>query len=379
MIRNLLIFSIFSLNQLFAADEETGLFVSQESPGNDQMYMLTYWQNGQNGWQSYLIQIDRDYQISLIRESDPSADRNSATFFTNYVKKNEKEFFFSRTLERNNGLDKSLCELNKEREFTNCFSDPWLDTHDFLINDIGNRIYMFHMPRKLRIEDSTEPDSLDLVLKEYDELGHIVWEWSSDKFFNHRDRIKIINDQSPLNDYIHANSLEWDGNDGIIVSARNLDLIFKIAYPTGEIVWKLGGYGAKSSDFRIINDPLRGFSRQHSARKLSNGNILLFDNGNGRPNGQTRAVEYELDFENWEANLVWEYRAQSPYLTRSCCGAVQRLNDGNTLISWGSWESSSRQSKDLPVAVEVNRKGETQFELRSKNFGWSWRMTKLQD
>src|SRR5262249_26461313 len=84
---------------------------------------------------------------------------------------------------------------------------------------------------------------------------------------------------SPMDDYVHANSLEWDDDEGIIVSSASQSTIFKIEYSSGRVLWRLGGYGAKRSDFIFQNDPLGGFSSQHSARKMPYGNILIYDNG----------------------------------------------------------------------------------------------------
>jgi hypothetical protein len=98
--------------------------------------------------------------------------------------------------------------------------------------------------------------------------------------------------------------------------------------------WRLGGPG---SDFSFP-DPGDQFYHQHTAQRLPNGNILLFDNGNARPpseGGQfSRALELELDFDSMEATKVWEYRF-SPDLYAECCSSVERLANGNTVLVFG--------------------------------------------
>jgi len=94
-------------------------------------------------------------------------------------------------------------------------------------------------------------------------------------------RIPLVEDRiAPYQfDYIHGNSMDLDGDGGLVVSTRDMNTVFKIEAPSGKIVWRMGGHGAKRSEFRIVGDPLGGFARQHSARFLDNGNLLLFDNG----------------------------------------------------------------------------------------------------
>jgi hypothetical protein len=79
---------------------------------------------------------------------------------------------------------------------------------------------------------------------------------------------------------------------------------------------------------------------------LENGNLLLFDNGDGRPaaeGGQySRALELALDWDSMTAAKVWEYRHQvgtsggAPiYKYADKVGASHRLENGNTLVLFG--------------------------------------------
>ena len=58
------------------------------------------------------------------------------------------------------------------------------------------------------------------------------------------------------------------------------------------MLWRLGG---RKGEYRFVDDPLDGFSKQHAVKMLPNGNILLFDNGTDHVPAQSRAVEYRLD------------------------------------------------------------------------------------
>ncbi|GIT32244.1 MAG: hypothetical protein Ct9H300mP2_3230 [Candidatus Neomarinimicrobiota bacterium] len=50
------------------------------------------------------------------------------------------------------------------------------------------------------------------------------------------------------------------------------------------------------------------FSHQHDIRRLDNGNITIYDNGNYKEPNYSRAAEYLLDEDNMTATLISEYR-----------------------------------------------------------------------
>src|SRR6185312_15053874 len=82
-------------------------------------------------------------------------------------------------------------------------------------------------------------------------------------------------------------------------------------------------------------DPLGGFSCQHGARELPNGDIILFDDGDGHGPPQSRAVEYSLDTEAMVATLVWSAEDDPP-LFSYILGYAERLPNGHTLITYGT-------------------------------------------
>jgi len=92
----------------------------------------------------------------------------------------------------------------------------------------------------------------------------------------------------PAKDWLHANSLYYDPQDGSIIwSSRHQDWVMKVDYNngkgTGNILWRMGPDG----DFAFVNsynDPWPWFSHQHEAGIENNGLgvMTLFDNGNTR-------------------------------------------------------------------------------------------------
>ncbi|MEJ2196259.1 MAG: aryl-sulfate sulfotransferase [Ignavibacteriaceae bacterium] len=170
-------------------------------------------------------------------------------------------------------------------------------------------------------------------------------------------------------DYVHANALEVDLDGNILISSRHLDEITKIDRQTGKTIWRWGGEYCENNEFTFINDSI-GFSHQHFIKKLSNGNITLFDNGNLHSPQFSRVAEYQLDEVNKFATLIWEYR-NDPETFSGAMGSVNRLDNHNTIIGWGS--------NSLPAISEVKPDGEvvlflslpdTIYNYRGYKFPW---------
>jgi hypothetical protein len=188
---------------------------------------------------------------------------------------------------------------------------------------------------------------LGLIIQELDQAKNVVFQWRS------WDHIPITDSEQDLLssyiDYVHGNALESDTDGNIILSSRHLSEITKINRETGDIIWRWGG---KENQFTFINDTLH-FSYQHAVRRIANGHITLFDNGNGHTPPTTRALEYAVDEQNKIATLVWSYQ-DTPAVVSPAMGYVQRLANGNTLIGWGAAN---------PTVTEVMPSGQKVFEM----------------
>jgi hypothetical protein len=146
-----------------------------------------------------------------------------------------------------------------------------------------------------------------------------------------------------IEEWMHANSLQVAPTGVILMSVRHLDTVIAISPQFDRIAWRIGRFG---SNFAFPN-PSDKFYHEHYVRMLPNGNLLLLDNGDGRPaaeGGQyTRALELALDWGSMTASKVWEYRHQvgtsggTPvYKYADKVGTVQRLANGNTIVLFGA-------------------------------------------
>jgi len=216
-----------------------------------------------------------------------------------------------------------------------CGNGYTTDNHELKVLDNGHALLMSYDPQTVDmsvIVPGGNPNAtvIGLIIQEIDVNKNVVFQWRSWDHYNIIDAI-YTNLTAATIDYAHGNAIEPDTDGNIMISARQLSEITKINRSTGAMIWRLGGV---NNQFAFPNDSIEQ-SYQHDIRRLANGNITFYDNGNNRPEPFSRAVEYHLDEVNKIATLVWEYRS-TPDAYGPTRGSVQRLKSGNTFICWGS-------------------------------------------
>lgn len=236
--------------------------------------------------------------------------------------------------------------------------------HDVMMYPDG---HVFLMAYNLQTIDMTAYGGIPnakvqgFVVQELDANRDVVFEWTSWDHFLFTD----ANSHTPLTnsqvDYVHGNSIERDYDGNIIISSRNMDEITKISHETGDIIWRLGG---ENNQFTFVNDNIpQHFSSQHDARRLPNGNIILFNNGNYLSPLISSAKEYKLDEVNKVATLVWFYEhpdVNGFKVYGAATGNAQRLPNGNTIINWGL----IAPNVGLPNHTEVDSNKNIVWEMR---------------
>ncbi len=227
------------------------------------------------------------------------------------------------------------------------------DVHDLQLLPDGHALLLaddreeYNMAALVPGGDSTAT-VIGNIIQELDPEGNVVFQWRSWDNFSITDA-SLVDFTATLVDPVHMNSLTLDSDGNIILSSRHLDEITKIDRRTGAIIWRLGG---RHNQFTLLGDTL-WFSHQHAARILANGDLTLFDNGNGHTPQFSRAMEYALDTTAKTVRRVWQF-VHSPTIFGSAMGYVQRLDDGNTLIGWGATN---------PSVSEVTPSGQVEYEL----------------
>ena len=218
-----------------------------------------------------------------------------------------------------------------------------------------------------------DPNALvaGLIVQELDTAKNVVFQWRSWDHFAITDMDTCIGKLTdPQVDYVHGNAIAPDLDGNLLISSRHMNEITKIDRQTGDIVWRLG-LNARHNQFTFPNDP-RGFSHQHDIRRLPNGDLTLFDNGNCFDPLYSRAVEYRLDETNLTATRVWEYRG-TPDVVSPFMGDVQRHPDGGTMIGWGGAAPDPKLTElhaDGTKAYELGFGSPTTWSYRAYRFPW---------
>ena len=214
-----------------------------------------------------------------------------------------------------------------------------LDVHDALVLPNNHSLLLGSDSQPVRM-DTVVPGGnpnaivMGLIIQELDEYKNVVFQWRSWDHFDITDATYDINLTDSIVDYVHANAIDVDSDGNILVSSRHMDEVTKIDRQTGNIIWRWGGQYCENNQFTFIGDST-GFSHQHDIRRLTNGNLTVFDNGNLHSPTFSRAVEYQVDEINKIAFLVWDYK-NNPITYSGAMGCVRRLSNHNTVIGWGT-------------------------------------------
>jgi len=223
---------------------------------------------------------------------------------------------------------------------------------------------------------SSQATILDDDIVEVTPANQVVWRWSVADHINVADADVNWHNQFP--DVIHMNSILYDGNGGIIFSARHLDAVYRIDMTTGDLTWKLGG-SPEPESLSVVGDQYLDaggqlFSGQHYARIAPDGSLTVHDNGT-RASRAPRALDFNIDTATDTATEVQQV-TDSRVTYAACCGSAELLAGGDWVMSWGDNDEMtelnsqgvpqltitypgtfSYREADVPVTVDALRQG----------------------
>jgi hypothetical protein len=223
------------------------------------------------------------------------------------------------------------------------------DVHEFILLENGNAILMAYEPIPFDLSPYGGPVDgtlIEIILQEQDAGGNVVFEWRGTDHMPIGDTEANLATTNPV-DFLHTNAIEVDNDGNWLLSHRNFSEITKINRQTGEIIWRMGGAG---NEFTFTND--EGFYNQHSIRRLDNGDLLLFDNGNQHIPPHSRAIQYIVD-ENAKTVTRYGMYPGDTSIYSLAMGSVQRLSNGNTMIGWGTTPRMTEVIAGGPVALDI--------------------------
>ncbi len=313
---------------------------------------------------AYLMIIDNDgIPIYYVRDTSPKFDfKKQFNGLLTFWDHNSQKFF-------------EMDSAYKIIDSYQCGNGYHTDAHELLVFPNGHSYLMSYDPQIVRMDTivqggDTAAIVYGLVVQELDAQKNVIFQWRSWDHFQITDATYDIDLTQHSIDYVHGNSIEVDHDGNLLISCRNMDEITKIDGQTGDIIWRLGGAQAENNQFQFINDPIT-FSHQHDIRRLPNGNITLFDNGNLHTPPFSRSLEYQLDEVNKIAVLVWKYN-NNPISFEVTRGSSRRLENHNTLIGWGDHltpKSISEIKADGTRALELDFP-DSLVNYRTFKFNW---------
>ncbi|HEY6171337.1 MAG TPA: aryl-sulfate sulfotransferase, partial [Candidatus Kapabacteria bacterium] len=189
----------------------------------------------------------------------------------------------------------------------------------------------------------------ETIIQEFDASGNVVFQWRTEDHYNILDGTHEDYTLQNIN-YSFINALSIDNDGQLLASARRMDEITKIDRATGNIIWRLGG---KHNQFTLIGDTT-WFSHAHNIQALPNGHYILFDNGLYNKPKVSRGVEYVVDTAAKTVTQVWAF-AHPDSIAGDMQGSIQRLDNGNTIIGWGTNQTRTytEATPDKQVALDA--------------------------
>ena len=235
--------------------------------------------------------------------------------------------------------------------------------HDLIALDGGRVLVPTARTVDIGNGDQRRKIRYDSVVIWHSATGRVEELWNARKTWDIRDPAQHW---EPMNAeryqrWTHVNSVSFGGGGNLLLSLRNRSQVVSLT-PDFQVEWQLHG---PDSDYEFP-DPTDRFYKQHTASQLANGNIFLFDNGNGRPDAEggeySRALELRLDDAAGTVVKAWEYRPD-PDIYAPRQSSAYRLDSGNTLVNFGVRDETHRHAP--LVVVEVDGNGDEVFRVET--------------
>ncbi|TIB99773.1 hypothetical protein E3Q18_01398 [Wallemia mellicola] len=242
-----------------------------------------------------------------------------------------------------------------------------IDKHEGqLIHDGKSALFQIYhpVPRDLSSFNGGDPQREWIVDSQFQEVdtrsGEVIFEWKSlDHVPPSHSNITLTSGQAGNGigsveawDYFHINSVDKNHDGDYLISARDVNSVYKISGKTGEIIWTLGGRNV-NDDFKHL-DKASHFSYQHHARfqgvdEEGREIISLYDNSAHGTETDIGHAVFDAPTSSGKVLLVntaggknkWTVETRQAFyppdgLISKSQGSTQLLDNGNVLVNWGS-------------------------------------------
>ncbi len=230
----------------------------------------------------------------------------------------------------------------------------------------GRIAYLVADVRTVQEEDTDDPDLVGL-----DVVGEAIWILDPDtgetsELFSTWDYAKV--QVGPLWDngfypqgytWTHGNAIEYTaaspttGGETIMISLAGLDAIIEVALATGEVVAEFTGAHKLGTDaaWPVAEGDL-DFSFQHDVNWTEAGTLIMSSTQDFGEGEVTYEVEYEVDEASQQLREIWSCSLDQG-VNAFVLGQARRLDNGNTLISFGSAGLIRELTPDCEVVWEL--------------------------
>jgi Arylsulfotransferase (ASST) len=240
------------------------------------------------------------------------------------------------------------------------------DEHDLELLPGGHFLALTYRPRDhVDLSPYGGPADARVFDGEIQELtpsGKVVWHWNSAGHVSPSEtgRTWWYNESAGKPppgergwDLLHINSIEPDG-DGLIVSARHLNAVFRIDRATGDIDWKLGGTFVAGESLTALGVPFgeNVLFGQHDARLWKDGTLTVFDN-RSYTDAPPSLDRFRVDPVARTARRI-ESLTDPAVPESNCCGSARKLPGGNWVVAWGGTGQSTELSPGGSVLLSLH-------------------------
>ena len=340
--------------------------------------------SGQPESASYLVVMDTNGTVLNLRESAGTTGYNAAYFITpdTLMFQGEPQVFLNNTVWSTYATHLWNLTSNSTEDFPNVLGE-----HDIQYNPIDNTF--------LTLQDYVRQVGNNQILfdriVQLDAAGNVLWSWdtyghiplSEASPFNDTDTTQI-NGQT-VEDFTHANSLDWDYNNGIIyLNLRCTNTFYKISQTTGDIIWACGEFG----NFTLLGADGQQVSslwyHSHDTKELAPDVFTMFDNdyenNTNSDNCHSRMIQVTLNETSMTAYVSWSWEAPTAYWTQYG-GATLILPNGDIIGAFGDPTHQFPQNSPWgftntgAVLVEVNPAGQI---VRTWTFPVGWYIYRIE-
>lgn len=171
-----------------------------------------------------------------------------------------------------------------------------------------------------------------------------------------------------VEDWSHVNGLSYAADeDAFYLSMTFIEGVARIDRASGTMSWVLA-----QSEGDLVPEDAGALSYPHSAERLADGGLLVFNRGVATERDQPAFVtEFSLDEAGGSAATRWQYRDPEGVWVNNF-GSAQRLPGGNTFVCWGSAGLLDEITPEGEIASRVAAPVGMAFGFASRHTPLTW-------